>query len=148
MARRARYKIDYAPRSVSSKHNPHTVQQQSPIIKLRTTSSPRNMALCAPTAIAGASLPQASFRTLFVDDHLLIVDKDAGLLTVPGRGEGKAECLLSRVRVLPLVAAQALPRCSVLVRSVAAARCRAPVLLLRFASADLLLVSARPPDPF
>lgn len=34
----------------------------------------------------------------FVDDALIVVDKPAGLLTVPGRGPEKADCLLSRVR--------------------------------------------------
>ena len=36
---------------------------------------------------------------LFVDDTLLIVDKPAGLLSVPGRGEDKADCLVSRIQV-------------------------------------------------
>lgn len=36
---------------------------------------------------------------LFVDDTLLIVDKPAGLLSVPGRGEDKADCLASRIQV-------------------------------------------------
>lgn len=35
---------------------------------------------------------------LFVDDTLLIVDKPAGLLSVPGRGEDKADCLASRIQ--------------------------------------------------
>ena len=48
--------------------------------------------------VAGASLPSSTWRPLLVDEHILVVDKGAGLLTVPGRGEGKADCLLSRVR--------------------------------------------------
>lgn len=36
---------------------------------------------------------------LYCDDVLLVVDKPSGLLSVPGRGEGKQDCLLSRVQV-------------------------------------------------
>ena len=52
--------------------------------------------LCAVPPVAGASLPQASWRVLFEDDSLVIVSKDAGLLTVPGIGEEKADCLIYR----------------------------------------------------
>ncbi len=31
------------------------------------------------------------------DDHLLVIDKPSGLLSVPGRGPGKADCALARV---------------------------------------------------
>jgi tRNA pseudouridine32 synthase/23S rRNA pseudouridine746 synthase len=34
----------------------------------------------------------------YVDDYLLVVMKPAGLLSVPGRGADKEDCLLSRVR--------------------------------------------------
>lgn len=37
---------------------------------------------------------------IYVDDDLLVVDKPAGLLSVPGRGEGKEDCLASRVQVV------------------------------------------------
>ena len=33
---------------------------------------------------------------IFVDDQLLVLDKPAGMLTVPGRGDDKADCLWSR----------------------------------------------------
>lgn len=46
---------------------------------------------------SGASLPDSSWRPVFVDHVLLVVDKDAGLLTVPGKGAQKSDCLLSRV---------------------------------------------------
>lgn len=36
---------------------------------------------------------------LFVDDHLLVVDKPAGLLAVPGRGADKQDCLIARLRI-------------------------------------------------
>ena len=49
--------------------------------------------------IAGASLPHATWQTVLDDNHhLLVVDKGAGLLTVPGRGEGKQDSLLTRLR--------------------------------------------------
>lgn len=35
---------------------------------------------------------------LFIDDALLVVDKPSGLLSVPGRGEDKQDCLISRVQ--------------------------------------------------
>ncbi|MBS1160892.1 MAG: RluA family pseudouridine synthase [Proteobacteria bacterium] len=35
---------------------------------------------------------------LFVDDTLLVVNKPAGLLSVPGRGADKADCLASRIQ--------------------------------------------------
>lgn len=35
---------------------------------------------------------------LYKDDYILIVDKPAGLLSVPGRGEAKQDCLISRVQ--------------------------------------------------
>lgn len=42
--------------------------------------------------------PDSGLQFIFVDEHLLIVDKPAGLLSVPGRGEDKADCLVSRVQ--------------------------------------------------
>lgn len=35
---------------------------------------------------------------LLRDDHLLVVDKPAGLLSVPGRGSDKGDCLIRRVQ--------------------------------------------------
>ena len=35
---------------------------------------------------------------VFVDAHLLVLDKPAGLLTVPGRGADKADCLWARAQ--------------------------------------------------
>jgi len=35
---------------------------------------------------------------LFQDEHLLIVNKPAGLLSVPGRGEDKQDCLSARIQ--------------------------------------------------
>ena len=45
----------------------------------------------------GPSGAQA-ISVVHVDDHLLVLDKPAGLLSVPGRGAGKADCLSARVQ--------------------------------------------------
>ena len=42
--------------------------------------------------VPGASLLSSTYKVLHSDDALLVVDKGAGLLTVPGRGEGKEDC--------------------------------------------------------
>lgn len=41
--------------------------------------------------------PDDGLDVLHVDSALIVVNKPAGLLSVPGRGEGKADCLASRV---------------------------------------------------
>lgn len=35
---------------------------------------------------------------LYADDHILVADKPAGLLSVPGRGEANQDCLIRRVQ--------------------------------------------------
>ncbi|WP_405401986.1 pseudouridine synthase [Paracoccus sp. Ld10] len=35
---------------------------------------------------------------IHADDHVLVVDKQAGLLSVPGRGDDRADCLIARLR--------------------------------------------------
>lgn len=42
--------------------------------------------------------PPQAIAVLYASDQLLVVDKPSGLLTVPGRGADKADCLLSRVQ--------------------------------------------------
>lgn len=42
--------------------------------------------------------PAGPVPVIHVDEHLLVVDKPSGLLSVPGRGEGKEDCLVSRVQ--------------------------------------------------
>ncbi|HRO15282.1 MAG TPA: RluA family pseudouridine synthase [Paracoccus sp. (in: a-proteobacteria)] len=37
-------------------------------------------------------------RILFDDHEIVVVDKPAGLLSVPGRGEDRADCLIARLR--------------------------------------------------
>ncbi|MDR2838470.1 MAG: RluA family pseudouridine synthase [Azonexus sp.] len=42
--------------------------------------------------------PDAGLAVVFADDGLLVVDKPAGLLSVPGRGADKQDCLLTRAQ--------------------------------------------------
>jgi tRNA pseudouridine32 synthase / 23S rRNA pseudouridine746 synthase len=51
----------------------------------------------AAKLIPGLSDP--GITLLHADDHLLVLDKPAGLLCVPGRGEDKQDCLAARVQV-------------------------------------------------
>ena len=39
-----------------------------------------------------------SFETVYADAHLLVLNKPAGLLSVPGKGEDKQDCLSTRVQ--------------------------------------------------
>jgi tRNA pseudouridine32 synthase / 23S rRNA pseudouridine746 synthase len=41
--------------------------------------------------------PQEPLLYIHVDAHLIVIDKPPGLLSVPGRGEDKADCAVSRV---------------------------------------------------
>ncbi len=41
--------------------------------------------------------PPAGLDLIYVDEHIAVANKASGLLTVPGRGEDKADCLQSRV---------------------------------------------------
>ncbi|MDP5306702.1 pseudouridine synthase [Paracoccus spongiarum] len=42
--------------------------------------------------------PSEPPQILHADHQILVVDKPAGLLSVPGRGEDKADCLIARLR--------------------------------------------------
>ena len=44
--------------------------------------------------------PQNPLDILYVDDQVLVVNKPAGLLSVPGKGPEKADCLIGRLLVL------------------------------------------------
>ena len=44
--------------------------------------------------------PDEPLRVIHADHAILVVDKPAGLLTVPGRGEHLADCLIARVQML------------------------------------------------
>ena len=47
-----------------------------------------------------AALPLPDFSVIYADDALLVLDKPAGLLSVPGRGDDKQDCLSRRVQQL------------------------------------------------
>jgi tRNA pseudouridine32 synthase/23S rRNA pseudouridine746 synthase len=47
-----------------------------------------------------ASLSTMDVQTLYQDEHLLVLDKPAGLLSVPGRGADKQDCLSARAQRL------------------------------------------------
>lgn len=44
--------------------------------------------------------PDVPLRILHADETVLVVDKPAGLLSVPGRGPDRADCLIARLRVV------------------------------------------------
>ena len=44
--------------------------------------------------------PQNPLDILYVDDQVLVVNKPAGLLSVPGKGPEKADCLIARLLAL------------------------------------------------
>ena len=53
----------------------------------------------AQRSAAGASLGGA-LPVVYADEHLVVVDKPAGLLCVPGRGADKQDCLSARVQAV------------------------------------------------
>ena len=44
--------------------------------------------------------PDVPLHVLHADDSILVVDKPAGLLSVPGRGADRADCLIARLRAV------------------------------------------------
>ena len=44
--------------------------------------------------------PRGPLRVLYNDDHILLVDKPSGLLSVPGKGQHLADCLMARVQAV------------------------------------------------
>src|SRR5450830_46009 len=43
-------------------------------------------------------MPLDALKVIYADDALLVLDKPAGLLSVPGRGEDKQDCLSTRAQ--------------------------------------------------
>lgn len=43
--------------------------------------------------------PHTSLDILYQDEHLVVLNKPSGLLSVPGRGEDKQDCMLSRLQL-------------------------------------------------
>lgn len=52
----------------------------------------------SPTMNDAYSPPDAPLQAIHADHQILLVDKPAGLLSVPGKGAHLADCLMSRVR--------------------------------------------------
>ncbi|MFZ1470580.1 MAG: RluA family pseudouridine synthase [Paracoccaceae bacterium] len=42
--------------------------------------------------------PDVPLQILFEDSHILVLDKPAGLLSVPGKLEGRSDCLITRLQ--------------------------------------------------
>lgn len=55
-------------------------------------------ALAGGARIEGAVNQGGEFCLVYGDDHLLVLDKPSGLLTVPGRGDDLKDCLSARVQ--------------------------------------------------
>jgi tRNA pseudouridine32 synthase / 23S rRNA pseudouridine746 synthase len=51
-----------------------------------------------PSGMTHYAPPQTRLGIVHADDFLIAVDKPSGLLSVPGRGEDKADCALSRAQ--------------------------------------------------
>ena len=51
-----------------------------------------------PPLFGAAAICADEPRTVYEDDHLLVVDKPSGLLTVPGRSAALQDCVVSRLR--------------------------------------------------
>lgn len=51
-----------------------------------------------PTLNSPYQPPAGIPEILYIDNELIIVNKPAGLLSVPGRGEAKQDCLISRMQ--------------------------------------------------
>ena len=45
---------------------------------------------------------QPYLTILYQDDDILVANKPSGLLSVPGRGEHLADCMLSRLQAVPM----------------------------------------------
>lgn len=57
--------------------------------------------VCSETGMeASALMPRLSEGLVYVDEHLIVLDKPAGLLTVPGRGTDKQDCLAARAQAM------------------------------------------------
>ncbi len=51
-----------------------------------------------PRRVPSDDLNSPGFQTIYADDSLLVLNKPHGLLSVPGRGEDKQDCLSRRVQ--------------------------------------------------
>ena len=72
-----------------------------PAINARTPHLMNDNALISstdPRTDELAALATLGIKLMHVDDTLLVVSKPSGLLSVPGRGPGKEDCLVARVQ--------------------------------------------------
>ncbi|UWQ22354.1 RluA family pseudouridine synthase [Jannaschia sp. W003] len=53
-----------------------------------------------PVAVGDYAPPEGPIPIVHEDAHVLVVDKPHGLLSVPGRGEHLADCLVSRLQTI------------------------------------------------
>lgn len=60
--------------------------------------NPRLPALSVPEKSLANAASSSPLRIVHADDALLVIDKPAGLLSVPGRGADKADCAVVRVQ--------------------------------------------------
>ncbi|MFZ9284525.1 MAG: RluA family pseudouridine synthase [Burkholderiaceae bacterium] len=51
-------------------------------------------------ALSGSTGPALPGLLVHADEHMLVLDKPEGMLCVPGRGEGKQDCLSARVQAV------------------------------------------------
>ncbi len=51
-----------------------------------------------PTTLAKYQPPNEALSVVFSDEHLLVIDKPSGLLSVPGKSPDHADCLQSRAQ--------------------------------------------------
>lgn len=58
----------------------------------------RGSAVLTPGPASAVTSDLASLRVLYADEALLVVDKPAGLLAVPGRGADKQDCVAARMQ--------------------------------------------------
>lgn len=65
----------------------------SPATAMNLSSAP------APLPPINYSPPVGPLMIIYIDDELIVLDKPAGLLSVPGRGPGHADSLATRVQV-------------------------------------------------
>lgn len=65
-----------------------------PILTYMLTGLPAD----PPPLFGAAAIPADEPRTLYEDEHLLVVNKPSGLLTVPGRSVSMQDCAVSRLR--------------------------------------------------
>src|ERR1700758_3743752 len=65
---------------------------------MKTFEATSSRMVCNDSGIRFSVFMSGLSETVYVDEQLVVVDKPAGLLAVPGRGEDKQDCLSARVQ--------------------------------------------------